>query len=619
MRKTPLALYCIVAAAASLIAGCGGSAVVPSHGASADGTSAIRAAVAFKLGRAIASVTVRVQIPAQAGSANRGMTIAFAGASTVTLAFDLASTTDCKTSGTSKTCTFKASVGTGSDIVTVKTYSLAPVGGKIPSNAALIYVAATPYNVAGNPTFGLTISGTVASLALSGMPKGIGGTPIAAQNLTLAAKDKSANLIVGPYANTVTLSDGDATGATKVVTNGPKSNGVSNSTDKITFSYTGLAIVPATIQAKAAGAASGSASFAPSVPPIGPSSLLHGLPTNLHSYSSIGPARFQATQTGWTNAPFNKGLTASMGSCPDAVVEKVSATTFALAVYPNPSASCTMTITGGGGATLKIPVGIVRYTYTGSSQSFTVPAGISQETILAIGAQGANAFDNNDGGSGALVAGTFALPSGTVLDVEVGQIGQVANASSSPTAYNGGGASSFAYPCGGGGGGGATDIRLGGNTYYDRILVGGGGGGAPGCFYPSKPTHGGGGGGGGAGINGQDGVTGGGGGASSAGGAGGSAGNTSGCGGGVAGTAGTLGIGGAGGAGTYQKYLGTGGPGGGGGGGYYGGGGGGSPGPICATGGGGGGGGSSYISSTAKFPVNTPGYSAGSGLVLISW
>jgi hypothetical protein len=207
------------------------------------------------------------------------------------------------------------------------------------------------------------------------------------------------------------------------------------------------------------------------------------------------------------------------------------------------------------------------FTYTGSEQTFTVPAGVTSLEVVAVGGHGGNAA--RAGGAAAQVTGALSVTPGETLYVEVGGNGGEGG-SYSTGGFNGGGE-------GAGGGGGASDVRTSSREFGlspdDRLIVaaGGGGGGTTGSDI--------GGAGGAAGEAGESipSNEGGGAGTQSNGGSGGSGG----C---INGTAGGLGIGGDGGSFNY--------PGGGGGGGYYGGGGGGAG---CGNGGGGGGGGSSLV------------------------
>ena len=275
--------------------------------------------------------------------------------------------------------------------------------------------------------------------------------------------------------------------------------------------------------------------------------------------------------------------------------------------------------------------------YTGDSQYWTVPAGVTQATFTLYGAAGGQATgdESGGGGSGAKVSGTLPVTAGTVLQVNVGQVGQVAS-----TAFGGGGAGGMQPGDSGGGGGGESDVRApdssGDYPLSAALLVagGGGGGGDWGVSFPppeNTPAQPWGGNGGDADTAGAApaanvdfcgdtfGVAAGGAaGTTTAGGAGGAGGSLTVAAGssctaanGAAGAAGTLGTGGNGGNGT--KY----GAGGGGGGGYYGGGGGGGGGIEKAFNeigaGAGGGGGASYTGSTGASVDDTAGFSPNDG------
>ena len=250
---------------------------------------------------------------------------------------------------------------------------------------------------------------------------------------------------------------------------------------------------------------------------------------------------------------------------------------------------------GGGGA------GTQTFNYTGSVQSFTVPAGVTALTVDASGAQGGACAPNTivgPGGNGGQVTGSIAVTPGQVLNIYVGGAGGNATTlTAGAGGFNGGGLGAlFSGSYGGGGGGGGTDIRVSPYTLADRVAVAGGGGGGA-YNYSTAGYDRGGMGGGTVGETGYVGNVLGGQGAGTGG---------SQVGGGTGGTYsgyctasnGALGIGGAGGT--------CGNSGGGGGGGYYGGGGG-----VWA----GGGGGSSFLVGG----THTQGSRAGDGIVTLSW
>ena len=144
---------------------------------------------------------------------------------------------------------------------------------------------------------------------------------------------------------------------------------------------------------------------------------------------------------------------------------------------------------------------LVIFNYTGGTQTWTVPAGITQVVIEVWGAQGGGSLccsgtQPDDGGQGGYATGTLAVTAGEVLRIYVGQQGDFGNPVSAGGWNGGGGGGHY-----GGGGGGATDVRKGGTDCLDRVIVaGGGGGGNCGC-----PDHGHGGNGGG--TNGASGLS----------------------------------------------------------------------------------------------------------------
>jgi hypothetical protein len=219
--------------------------------------------------------------------------------------------------------------------------------------------------------------------------------------------------------------------------------------------------------------------------------------------------------------------------------------------------------------------------YKGKEQSFTVPSGVAQITVVASGASGP-ITRYSMGGNGGLVKATIAVTPGEKLAIFVGGEGGIAGYGFGGSAgFNGGAAGGTVnskYAIGGDGGGGASDIRQGGDGLADRVVVagGGGGGGVAQTFYAGGP-----GGAGGANVAGKGGSGypgsaegfGGKGGRQKAGGKGGRGGTRdSSYPPGGHGSRGKLGQGGVGGGGSAY----SGGGGGGGGGGYYGGGGGGA-------------------------------------------
>ncbi|MEI6765895.1 MAG: glycine-rich protein [Bacteroidota bacterium] len=250
------------------------------------------------------------------------------------------------------------------------------------------------------------------------------------------------------------------------------------------------------------------------------------------------------------------------------------------------------------------------FTYTGTQQSWTVPAGVTSVTIDAYGGQGGQ--DGNTppyaGSLGGRAQGALSVSGGSTLFIYVG-------ASGDNGGYNGGGVCQGGWA--GGKGGGASDVRYGGTTLGNRVIVAGGAGGNAGYSHGFGGWQGGVGGIGG-GLTGTDGQNnpgnmpypcGGIGGSQSGGGANGCNSGTSGF---ISGVPGTLGQGGNGsGESGNTTPCGNAGSGGGG---YYGGGGGG----WNNCGGGGGGGGSSYIGGVTGGST-TSGVNTGNGSVTLTW
>jgi hypothetical protein len=117
---------------------------------------------------------------------------------------------------------------------------------------------------------------------------------------------------------------------------------------------------------------------------------------------------------------------------------------------------------GGGGSTT------VNFSYTGSDQYWTAPAGVTSITVTLNGAGGGNSYGSS-GGAGGLVSGTLAVMPGYTYTIIVGQGG----GSGYYQTYGGGGGSGvYGY---GSQGGGRSAIAYGGT---DLVTAGAGGGGA---------------------------------------------------------------------------------------------------------------------------------------------
>jgi len=118
------------------------------------------------------------------------------------------------------------------------------------------------------------------------------------------------------------------------------------------------------------------------------------------------------------------------------------------------------------------------FNYTGSAQTWTVPAGVCSLTVECWGAAGWTG--SYAGGQGGYAVATFPVTPGETVYIYVGQEGPAVPANGySSAAFNGGGYGySWNSAAMAGSGGGASDVRLGGQTLNQRVVVAGGGGGA---------------------------------------------------------------------------------------------------------------------------------------------
>ena len=118
----------------------------------------------------------------------------------------------------------------------------------------------------------------------------------------------------------------------------------------------------------------------------------------------------------------------------------------------------------------------VTFSYTGSPQTYTVPAGIRSLRVDAAGAGGGPGnYEANSGGAGVQVQATLVVTPGEVLTLYVG-----GSSGGQAGGYNGGGSGSAGRSIFvGGGGGGASDVRRSATapstSLAERLLVAGGG------------------------------------------------------------------------------------------------------------------------------------------------
>ena len=129
-----------------------------------------------------------------------------------------------------------------------------------------------------------------------------------------------------------------------------------------------------------------------------------------------------------------------------------------------------------------------RFDFTGTEQTFTVPAGVTTVHVVAIGGKGGTGAGNTrEGGFGAIVNADLAVTPGEVLSVIVGGNGDDATGTAGGAGgFNNGGAggsdnltTGFGDE-GGGGGGGMSDVVSSEGFLNGALVVGAGGGGSGG-------------------------------------------------------------------------------------------------------------------------------------------
>lgn len=118
------------------------------------------------------------------------------------------------------------------------------------------------------------------------------------------------------------------------------------------------------------------------------------------------------------------------------------------------------------------------FSYTGGSQSWTVPANVTSFKYDIMGAAGGrDSYIGGVAGKGGRVQGTISVAPFTNVGIEVGGKGSDGTGVGAAGGYNGGGDAYFYFYGSGGAGGGATDLRIGGMGLANRKVVAGGGGG----------------------------------------------------------------------------------------------------------------------------------------------
>jgi hypothetical protein len=264
-------------ASSALLASCAGSsatiqALPPSNPAVAF-QDAARATPGVQ--RQKVTVTIRISIPKEPRNAHyispatKGMTLAFTGPTTTTIAVKL-TRKDPRCSGSPLTCTIGMKLLVGRYTVTLDAYDEAPIAGAIPSTAKLLSTARNaPLKIVRGTTnrIGVTLDGVPASLTIGGLPSATAGTAFSTpQAFSVTADDADGYTIVGTYTAPITLTDSDTSGATTISTSGPNNppaGQLLGSNDTATLNYNGSTIQPVTIAAAAHKAIGGSAVFRP--------------------------------------------------------------------------------------------------------------------------------------------------------------------------------------------------------------------------------------------------------------------------------------------------------------------------------------------------------------------
>ncbi|MGZ3496871.1 MAG: hypothetical protein ACXWNK_06160 [Vulcanimicrobiaceae bacterium] len=258
----------------------------------------------------------------------------------------------------------------GSDGFTLTTFDNTNGSGNTISIASQTFTIVQGQNNANN----VTLLGIPKTFTIAALPSGTAGTAFASPaTLTLTVNDADGNAITGTFANPVTVTDSDTsslTQGTALSVNGgttATSVTVNASTDVLTLNYGGLAIAPAAIKANASGATAQTATFTPTLAPIGYSGPLNGATPQIDLYATSGTGStgaFTVSETGLTNAPYNKTLTATpAGGC--ATIGNLGATvgtSFTATAVASPTAgSCTIGVTDGLGQSKNVTL-----TYTTS-------------------------------------------------------------------------------------------------------------------------------------------------------------------------------------------------------------------------------------------------------------
>jgi hypothetical protein len=216
------------------------------------------------------------------------------------------------------------------------------------------------------------------SLAISGLPNNPqAGTPInfAGGTFSLSVLNSSHAPISGTFANPVTVTSSDTTGAVKLSVNGAtaaSSVQVGSGSQLIGIVYSGADVNPVTITASASTVTTpATAMFAPAIQPIvyTPPANLPSTCSNICLYAPQGGGAgstytFSATQAGYTGSSYNQTLTLTGAStCSSFATVAQSGTSFTVNAIASPSPGiCSIVIGGFGSTSLTVTI---TYTTTG--------------------------------------------------------------------------------------------------------------------------------------------------------------------------------------------------------------------------------------------------------------
>jgi hypothetical protein len=221
------------------------------------------------------TVTIRIRIskrPLRAryfSPATKGASMMFSGPVKTKVVVGL-SPSDKHCAPSPSTCTVEVRLRAGTYSATIRTYDKAPIRGAIPPAARLLSQAknmTVKVVLDKRNTIGITLDGVPATLIVGGLPSAKAGTAFSSpQPFSVTAQDAAGDTIVGTYSTPISLSNGDASGATSIATSGadhPPAGELLSSNDVAMLNYNGSTMSPATISAAAKTATRGSAVFRP--------------------------------------------------------------------------------------------------------------------------------------------------------------------------------------------------------------------------------------------------------------------------------------------------------------------------------------------------------------------